>query len=62
VEFDEILRSLMAIMHAKSFEFGLCFADWIISSEVGSEFLGKQIEIGSPVWFIRIQNCGFETI
>ena len=52
----------MAIVHAKSFEFGFCFADWIVGSEVGSKFLGKQSEVGSPGRFVGIQYRGFETI
>jgi len=32
-------------MHAKSFKFSFCFTDWIISSEVGFEFLKEKIEI-----------------
>jgi len=45
LEFDEVLHSLMILLHVKSFKFGFCFTDWIIGSEVGFEFLDEQLEI-----------------
>jgi len=34
-------------MHVKSSNFSFCFANWIVGSEVGFEFLKEKIEIQS---------------
>jgi len=52
----------MILLHVKSFEFSFCFADWIISSEVGFEFLDEQVEIQKPSGFVWVKECGFETM
>src|SRR5882724_10419139 len=62
LEFDKVLCSLVAFVHAKSFNFGFCFADWIIGSEVGFEFLDEKIEIRNPCGFDGIQDGRFKTI
>ena len=52
----------MVLLHAKSFKFGFCFADGIVGSKIGFEFLDEQLEIQEPLRFIRVQECGLETI
>jgi len=49
-------------MHANSLEFGFCFTDWIIGSEVGFKFLKEKIEIRKPWGFDGIQDSRFKTI
>ena len=52
----------MTIVHAKCFKFGFCFADRIVGSKIGFEFLDEESKIQKPNGFIWIQECGFETI
>ena len=45
----------MIFKHVKSFEFGFCFADWIIGSEINFEFLDEKVEVRKPKRFDQIQ-------
>src|SRR5882724_3952276 len=51
LEFDEVLCSLIILLHVKSSKFSFCFTDWIVSSEDGFNFLDKQAEIQKPSRF-----------
>jgi len=42
----------------KYFEFGFHFTNGIISSEIGFEFLNKQVHIQQPRRFVQVQECG----
>ena len=61
-KFNEVLCSLMILLHAKSLKFGFCFADGIVGPEIGLQLLNEESEIGEPCRFGSFQKCGFETV
>ena len=54
-ELDEVFRSLMILLHTKSFEFCFGFPYGVESAEVGFQFFTEKVEVGAPCGLNGIQ-------
>jgi len=55
-EFDEVLHSLMILLHVKVLEFGFCFTKWIVVLKLGFKFFNEQVR-SKPKWLVCVQEC-----
>ena len=57
-ELDDVFRSLMILLHMKSFEFGFSFSDRVKSAEVGCQFFTKKVKSEHQAGLMGSNNPG----